>query len=414
MKILLRSHCLVNQKYWSVNKRYLNTLGLWNEELSTDIKHKIENHWQSKLHQESFVENDKNRQKYYVLSMFPYPSGFLHMGHVRIYTISDAIARFQRLNHKNVIHPIGWDAFGLPAENAAIDRQLSPEDWTLDNIAYMKNQLKKLGCSFEWERELATCDPEYYKWTQELFLKLHEAGLAYQKEALVNWDPVDQTVLADEQVDENGNSWRSGAKVEKKLLKQWFIRTTQFAKELYEGLNDSILHDWRDIIKLQKHWIGECNGVNFYFKIKRSSDVRENDFVTVWTARPDLIEQVKFIAVTRNHLLALKEDKNISETQKLSVELVNPFTSEVLPVFVTDELEFEPLSDCYAGIPISSEEALRFAEKHDIQFSPSSDTNDFSDISFKQKEVCEKAKKINVGGYWSSAKLKDWLISRQR
>lgn len=178
------------------------------EELTPEVKHKIEMHWKDKISQKPFNEHDTTKEKYYVLSMFPYPSGSLHMGHVRVYTISDTVSRYQYMNGKNVIHPMGWDAFGLPAENAAIDRQLAPEDWTRNNIERMKTQLKQLGCSFEWHRELATCDPEYYKWTQDLFLKLYEAGLAYQQEALVNWDPVDQTVLADEQVDENGCSWR--------------------------------------------------------------------------------------------------------------------------------------------------------------------------------------------------------------
>ncbi|XP_076272957.1 leucyl-tRNA synthetase, mitochondrial isoform X2 [Rhynchophorus ferrugineus] len=348
--------------------------------------------------------------------MFPYPSGFLHMGHVRIYTISDALARFQRMNGKNVIHPIGWDAFGLPAENAAIDRQLSPEDWTLKNIDYMREQLKELGCSFEWKRELATCDPVYYRWTQELFLKLFEAGLVYQKEALVNWDPVDQTVLADEQVDENGNSWRSGAHVEKKLLKQWFIRTTQFAKELYDGLNDSVLHDWKDIIKLQKHWIGECDGVNFYFKINNVSlKNSENDSVTVWTRWPEHIEKVRFVAVKDSHLLALKENvKTNGNTIKLNVELINPFNGELVPVFVTEELKFEPLGDCYVGIPSASEEALQFAEKYGLKTDPLNTVDNPDDLTEKQKVICDKAKLLKAGGHWSSAKLRDWLISRQR
>lgn len=226
------------------------------------MKHIIEKHWKDKLG--SFNFNKTNiKDKFYVLSMFPYPSGHLHMGHVRVYSISDAMARFYRLQGKNVLHPMGWDAFGLPAENAALQRQIPADEWTKQNIQHMKDQLDTLGCSFDWECELATCNPDYYKWTQKLFLMLHEDGLVYQKEAVVNWDPVDKTVLADEQVDGAGCSWRSGAKVEKKLLRQWFVKTTKFAKNLLDGLDDPTLEEWRDIIKLQKHWIGECDGYNF-------------------------------------------------------------------------------------------------------------------------------------------------------
>lgn len=210
----------------------------------------------------------------------------------------------------------------------------------------MKEQLKQLGCSFEWDRELSTCDPKYYKWTQELFLKLFDRGLVYQQEALVNWDPVDKTVLADEQVDENGCSWRSGAKVEKKLLTQWFVRTTQFAKNLRDGLDDEILYDWRDIIKLQKHWIGEVNGVNFYFPIPRNKDKS----VTLWTANPEYLDQVKFVAITENHLLAKKENVRVgNDLKQLQIMLTNPLTNEDIPVFVTNEIEFLPLTDSHLG-----------------------------------------------------------------
>lgn len=376
-------------------------LNLWNEEITSEIKHKIEAYWRPKLSIKPYKENDKTREKYYVLPMFPYPSGFLHMGHVRVYTISDTIARFQRMNGKNVIHPIGWDAFGLPAENAAIERKVAPHEWTQLNIIHMRDQLKQLGCSFEWEREISTCDPKYYKWTQELFLKLYEAGLVYQKEALVNWDPIDRTVLADEQVDENGCSWRSGAKVEKKLLKQWFIRTTQFAKDLLEGLNDSSLYEWRDIIKLQKHWIGDCNGVNFDFKI-----CGNNDIVTLWTSSPEYVKSIKFVAISPNHILAKKE--NVSQgTHKLQISLENPFTSEAIPVFVTDEIEYLPLTDSYIGIPGFNSEATDFAVKYGICF-------DNVLIKSDADLICNEARKNRMGGYSTSAKLRDWLISRQR
>lgn len=277
----------------------LSGINEWDKELSLDIKLRIENHWQNKINRKPELETKIPKNKYFVLSMFPYPSGKLHMGHVRVYSISDSLARYYRMCGKDVIHPMGWDAFGLPAENAAIERKCPPKKWTLDNIENMKNQLNKLGCSFDWSREVTTCDPAYYKWTQYLFIQLHKAGLVYQKESLVNWDPVDQTVLADEQVDMNGCSWRSGAKVEKKPLKQWFVKTTKYAKALYDGLSDPILDNWRDIIKLQKHWIGECNGVVFDFQFKQN----KNDFITVWTSYPEFVEYATFIAVAPNSLV---------------------------------------------------------------------------------------------------------------
>jgi leucyl-tRNA synthetase len=219
------------------------------------------------------------------------------MGHVRVYSISDAIARYYRLTGKNVFHPMGWDAFGLPAENAAIQRKIPAVEWTQQNIEHMKQQMTELGCSFDWESELATCDPEYYKWTQKLFLLLFQEGLAYQREAIVNWDPVDKTVLADEQVDESGCSWRSGAKVEKKLLRQWFIKTTKFAEELYNGLDDPILKDWRDIVVLQKHWIGECDGWNFSLKLNNGAKS-----IDVWTKTPEDFHKAAFVAIKKAHL----------------------------------------------------------------------------------------------------------------
>ncbi|CAH1955218.1 unnamed protein product [Acanthoscelides obtectus] len=310
-----------------------------------------------------------------------------------------------------VIHPIGWDAFGLPAENAAIERKIAPSVWTRQNIAHMKNQLEQLGCSFEWDREFATCDTEYYKWTQDLFIKLYDAGLIYQRKALVNWDPVDQTVLADEQVDENGCSWRSGAKVEKKLLKQWFVRTTKFAKSLFDNLDSSILHDWRDIIKLQKHWIGECNGVNFDFKVTNS----EVEFVTLWTSHPEYIEDVKFVVVSENHILAKQEGvTDVAGAVKLKAELENPFTKHKIPVFMSHEIEYLPLTDSYVGIPGVADKATNFAQTCGIPHDNTPLLKNTDEVTAKQEHICNTAKHMKIGGYWTSAKLKDWLISRQR
>ena len=240
--------------------------GQMDPHLEADTLHKIEDHWKPRL-EKVLPKPPPEADKYYVLSMFPYPSGKLHMGHVRVYSISDTFAHYYRMQGYRVIHPMGWDAFGLPAENAAIENKVSPAKWTVENIAKMKEQLLELGCTFDWDREISTCDPKYYRWTQELFLKLHKRGLVYQAESMVNWDPVDQTVLADEQVDGEGRSWRSGAPVEKKPLKQWFFRTTAFAESLFSGLEDPSLVNWKDIIAAQKNWLGPPSGTKLEMSV---------------------------------------------------------------------------------------------------------------------------------------------------
>ncbi|CAG9857055.1 unnamed protein product [Phyllotreta striolata] len=390
--------------------RFLSSLNLWEEDLTSDIKHKIEKHWKDNIKYDKYIEGHASKEKYYVLPMFPYPSGSLHMGHVRVYTISDAVARYQRMNNKNVLHPIGWDAFGLPAENAAIDRKINPNTWTKENIAHMKTQLENLGCSFDWDREFRTCAPEYYRWTQELFLKLFERGLAYRKEALVNWDPVDKTVLADEQVDENGKSWRSGATVQKKLLKQWYIRTTAFAKSLLDGLDDPLLRDWRDIKKIQRHWIGECDGISFDFRVEGS----ELDFLTLWTDLPEYIRQVKFIAVSKDNILSRKENLDeCRDTVRLEALVKNPFNSETIPVYVTNEISFLDSTDSFVGIPGICAKAEEFANNHNIKFDKINPLNP-TEADKKRLEIIEESKKSGIGGHQTSAKLRDWLISRQR
>lgn len=336
--------------------------------------------------------------------MFPYPSGHLHMGHVRVYTISDAMARFHRMNGFNVLHPMGWDAFGLPAENAAIQNNIPAKIWTQKNIKHMKEQLKNLQCSFDWDCELATCSPEYYKWTQTLFLMLYKDGLAYQNEASVNWDPIDKTVLADEQVDVNGCSWRSGAKVEKKMLRQWFIRTTKFAKSLLDGLDDTKLEDWKDIIKLQKHWIGDCNGYNFNLNVENTKTV-----LSLWTQTPEYLRNADFIAIKSDHIL----NRNENSECLLNLYIDNPFNKRTLPIIVSDTLEYSPDCDVYIGVPGLIESDALIAKKYSIPYDlniSSSQENVMSDRNL----VLETAKKLNIGGYLVSSKLKDWLISRQR
>ncbi|KAL9623301.1 MAG: hypothetical protein Q9160_002408 [Pyrenula sp. 1 TL-2023] len=252
------------------------------------------------------------KPKAYVLSMFPYPSGALHMGHVRVYTISDALSRYHRMKGYDVLHPMGWDAFGLPAENAAMERGIDPRKWTLDNIRRMKQQLKQMGVEFDWDREFMTCSPQFYKHTQRLFLKLYKKGLAYQDDAMVNWDPVDKTVLANEQVDSNGISWRSGAKVEQRRLKQWFFRITAFAESLYKDL-DFLAKDghWPNrVLSMQRHWLGRSSGAKITFEVYDQQRVTP---VEIFTTRPDTLFGVQYLALSTKHPLVLKAAQSSRE-----------------------------------------------------------------------------------------------------
>uniref|UniRef100_A0A182PRK3 leucine--tRNA ligase n=1 Tax=Anopheles epiroticus TaxID=199890 RepID=A0A182PRK3_9DIPT len=370
-------------------------------ELTPEMKHQLERKWANRLGDNRFDPTDTVKPKRYVLAMFPYPSGNLHMGHVRVYTISDAMARFYRLNGANVLHPMGWDAFGLPAENAAMQRRIPADTWTHRNIGEMRKQLEMLAFSFDWEREFATCQPEYYRWTQQLFLQLYQDGLAYQREALVNWDPVDETVLADEQVDDNGCSWRSGAKVEKKLLRQWFVRTTAFAKPLLEGLNDPGLEDWKDIIKLQRHWIGECEGYAFELPLVGEQKVKS---VSVWTSDATELEKALFIAIHPTNLLNTAKH---SDCLLENVTVKNPFTGELLSVIVTEAVPFP--EGCETYLAIDNEQNRLLADKIGLKLMERSTTK-----SISGEEIVRQAREQGIGGHPVSSKLRDWLISRQR
>ena len=240
---------------------------------------------------------DYTKPKYYVLEMFPYPSGAIHMGHVRNYTLGDLVARYKKAQGFNVLHPMGWDSFGLPAENAAIENKTHPSKWTNSNIENMKSQLKQMGLSYDWERELSTCDPDYYKFEQKMFLDFYKAGIAYKKETLVNWDPVENTVLANEQV-VDGRGWRSGAEVEKKKMKGWFLKISHFADELLNEIDN--LNGWPEKVKtMQKHWIGKSYGAIIKFSLDNSSEK-----LPVFTTRPDTIFGATFIAISPQHPLA--------------------------------------------------------------------------------------------------------------
>ncbi|KAL8590252.1 hypothetical protein ACOMHN_006368 [Nucella lapillus] len=407
--------------------------GVWEKELIQKEREQIEKHWMPIIKENDQLrcqQQDAGKDKYYVLSMFPYPSGRLHMGHVRVYTLSDTMARFHRLAGRSVIHPMGWDAFGLPAENAAIERGEKPDQWTYENIASMRQQLDQLGCSFDWHREFATCDPAYYRWTQYLFLKMLEAGLVYQKEGEVNWDPVDMTVLADEQIDEAGRSWRSGAMAEKRYLKQWYIKTTAMAQSLYEGLEEVDQDLWGDIVQLQRHWIGQCDGTRLRWDVQSVAG-EQYDPLHIYTSTPEAVYGVAFIAVSPQHRLnqpALYQE-NIHPDAKdipLSLRARHPFTSDYLPIVVSSSLEFDDFNDTQLGIPSTDEAAQTVAEQLGIpclevlqgaegeqQLIDSQDMNGLIRSEAFQA-VLKKAKEAGVGGDLVSRRLRDWLISRQR
>ncbi|XP_030831169.1 probable leucine--tRNA ligase, mitochondrial [Strongylocentrotus purpuratus] len=413
--------------------------GVWDGDFTIETRKELENYWRDHLalqNQQSSLSKQDDRDKFYVLSMFPYPSGKLHMGHVRVYTISDTIAHFHRLNGKQVLHPMGWDSFGLPAENAAIDRGLQPADWTHSNIDYMRRQLKQLSFCFNWEREVTTCLPDYYRWTQSIFVRLLEAGLAYQKEAVVNWDPVDQTVLAKEQVDENGCSWRSGAKVEQRLLKQWFLKMTHYSKSLLEGLDD--LPDWPSGIKsMQANWMGDCSGCAFSFRLQLPSASEES--ISVHTQYPELIYGASHVILAPTHTLLKKPEfiQNLTEEIRtkleqlesertdvdLGVQVLHPFTQQPVPLFASSRKTFEENVESHLGIPCSGEEEdVEFVHQHGISYEKVLDggrivnSDQLSRLSRDEarSSIMEHARELGIGGHMTSPRQFDWLISRQR
>ncbi|XP_014773131.1 leucine--tRNA ligase, mitochondrial isoform X1 [Octopus bimaculoides] len=422
-------------KPWSKYRSLFSKTGIWENTFKAEKRKEIEEYWKPKIQElDKIGVTDPNADKYYVLSMFPYPSGRLHMGHVRVYTISDAMARYKRLLGKKTIHPMGWDAFGLPAENAAIDKGQHPAKWTYSNIKSMKKQIEDLCCSFDWDREIFTCNPAYYKWTQYIFLKMYEAGLVYHKQALVNWDPVDQTVLADEQINDLGCSWRSGAKVEKRSLRQWYLKTTAYAKSLWDGLATVDQNLWRDIISLQKNWIGKCNGCHFYFTIMDGA-TRLPDAVAVYTKQPAAIYGVSHIVLAPSHHLNVPNYHtpgadhtagNKDQDVLLTLKAIHPFTKAEIPVIVSPTTEFDMFNECSLGIPCLSVEDAKMAQEFGLQTVEVFATNGDEEVlinsgqftgfrkSEAMKSIPEYAKQNNVGGHLVSSHLKDWLISRQR
>lgn len=397
--------------------------------MTREIRLAVEEYWKPRVKAEDEARiraTEPGKNKYYVLSMFPYPSGKLHMGHVRVYTISDAMARYHRLLGHEVIHPMGWDAFGLPAENAAIERKELPQNWTHSNIEAMRAQLDDLSLSFDWDTEVTTCDPSYYKWTQYIFLKMFEAGLVYRRQGEVNWDPVDQTVLADEQIDEQGLSWRSGAKVEKRYLEQWYIRTTAYSQSLQDGLNTIDSQLWKDVMVVQRDWIGECNGCRIEFKVKKNGRYQK-DPLSVYTHTPELLYGVSHIVLSDKHRLnepQLHKQKLDWHITMLTLEAEHPITMAPIPIVVSSSREFTEGTDSSLGIPCMSSEDQVIANKLQLEWQQVVDEEDDTVINSEWitglsrteafDAVTQLAKKKGFGGHLASPYLKDWLISRQR
>ncbi len=423
--------------------------------MESRYNHKVvEKKWQHKWNSEKVfsVKVDLNKEKYYVLEMFPYPSGKIHMGHVRNYTLGDVVARYKKMKGFNVLHPMGWDAFGLPAENAALTEKKAPSDWTYKNINTMKDQLLKMGLSLDWDREIATCHPEYYKHEQKFFIDMFNAGLAYKKEAEVNWDPVDKTVLANEQV-VDGRGWRSGALVEKKKLSQWFLKISNYSDELLNDLEK--LTNWPDKVKtMQSNWIGKSVGADINFKINNFDNFKK---IKIFTTRPDTIFGATFVALSIDHEISKKLSKKDTGIRKFiescknedsdkikkgintGVYVEHPFIKEKkLPVYIANFVLVEYGLGAIFGCPAHDQRDMDFAKKYNIEIIPvvkanTKSNNNAPDIAFtdegvainsdflnglKTKEAKEKIieiiEKEGIGKKKINYKLRDWGISRQR
>ena len=398
---------------------------------------------------------DTSKEKYYCLSMFPYPSGRLHMGHVRNYTIGDVVSRYQRMNGKNVLQPIGWDAFGLPAEGAAIKNKTAPAKWTYENIEYMKNQLKMLGFGYDWDREIATCRPEYYKWEQWFFTELYKKGLVYKKNSTVNWCPNDVTVLANEQV-HDGCCWRCDTPVEQKEIPQWFIKITDYAEQLLGGLDQ--LPQWPDMVKtMQRNWIGRSEGVEITFDVADTSEK-----VAVYTTRPDTFYGVSYLGIAAAHPLAelaaeknpqlaefIREAKNakVAEADLATMEkkgmatglfAIHPLTGEKLPIWVANFVLMHYGTGAVMAVPAHDQRDFEFAQKYNLPIkqviAPLADEEidltkqafvehgklvnsaEFDGLDFDGafNGIADKLEKLGVGKRQVNYRLRDWGVSRQR
>ena len=421
------------------------------------VEEKWQNYWEQN---KSFVTKlDKNKKKFYCLEMFPYPSGKIHMGHVRNYTIGDVLARYKSLKGFNVLHPMGWDSFGMPAENAARQNNLDPKSWTESNIQTMKTQLKQLGLSIDWDREISTCTPEYYKHQQEFFLDLYDKGLVYRKEQYVNWDPVDQTVLANEQVID-GKGWRSGAVVERKKLNQWFFNITKFSEDLLNNLDN--LDEWPNKVKImQKNWIGKSFGCEVNFKIKSSKNINE---IKCFTTRPDTLFGMSFLALSIDHPISKYFEKDpefikfknacsttgtteesIASAEKIGFKTdliaINPLDNKIkVPVYFANFVLMDYGLGSVFGCPAHDQRDLDFALKYNLKINTVV-TPDIKDQNFKVTDkaytgpgylfnssflnnlkcpdeaiikTIEYLEKNGLGEKKINFRLKDWGVSRQR
>lgn len=417
------------------------------------IEPKVQQYWaENKVFK---AIKDESKEKYYCLSMFPYPSGRLHMGHVRNYTIGDVISRYQRMLGKNVLQPFGWDAFGLPAEGAAIKNKTAPAKWTYENIAYMKKQLQLLGFGFDWDREIATCKPEYYKWEQWFFTELYKKGLVYKKTSTVNWCPNDETVLANEQVHE-GCCWRCDTPVEQKEIPQWFIKITDYAEQLLGGLDT--LPQWPDMVKtMQRNWIGRSEGVEITFDVANT-----NEKVAVYTTRPDTFYGVSYLGIAAAHPLAslaaqnnselaafIQEAKNakVAEADLATMEkkgmatglfAVHPLTGEKLPIWVANFVLMHYGTGAVMAVPAHDQRDFEFAQKYSLPIkqviAPLADEEidltkqafvehgklvnsaEFDGLDFEGafNGIADKLEKLSVGKRQVNYRLRDWGVSRQR
>ena len=428
----------------------------------TALEERWQQHWQA-AGLDRTPEPVAGQDTYYALAMFPYPSGTLHMGHVRNYVISDVIARVQRMRGRQVLHPMGWDAFGLPAENAAIERGVDPGAWTDRNIAQMRTQLQRLGLSIDWDREVTTCHADYYHWTQWLFLQFLEAGLAYRKEATVNWDPIDQTVLANEQVDSEGRSWRSGALVEKRKLRQWFLRITAYADQLLDDL--PALTGWPERVRtMQANWIGRSQGAELHFAVVDEQGAARGDTITVFTTRPDTIHGASYVVLAPEHPLVAaltspaqqlaveafcagvsrqSEQERIAEDRPkqgvpIGAAVRNPANGELLPIWIADYVLAEYGTGAVMGVPAHDQRDFLFARRYELPVKPviipaGSDPHAFEGSAWTAagvmihsgaldglpsseaaQAICRQAEDEGWGSGKVQYRLRDWLISRQR
>ena len=421
----------------------------------------IEKRWQASWKADGLDSTPETADDngFYALSMFPYPSGTLHMGHVRNYVITDVIARVQRMRGRPVLHPMGWDAFGLPAENAAIERNIDPGDWTDRNIEQMRGQLERLGLSIDWDREQATCHSDYYRWTQWLFVELFDGGLAYRKNATVNWDPVDQTVLANEQVDSEGRSWRSGALVEQRQLNQWFLRITDYAERLLQDLDE--LEGWPERVRtMQANWIGRSEGAEITFQVVGHDATP----ITVFTTRPDTLAGASYVVLAPEHALVEQlastecleavttfqaEVARLSALERTSddgpkrgvaigASVINPLTDQVLPVWIADYVLADYGTGAVMGVPAHDQRDIRFAGSNNLPIQQVIEAEGAAAAIASGEAWMDSGVLINSGDLdgmestaakaeitrkgeaagWAAAKvtyrLRDWLISRQR